>query len=203
MTANPSPVAKIAEAKLNRERSCANIAHDTTYLSNTDPDGRIDSLAWLGDQAFGTGLECWAPLHPSGRADRPAAFGMTGWWAGSIIRSIPWESPPCTASWAARGPPPGNVPHWCFASRSVVLLVVPVYLLALELFGDRTAWLACPPRHPEPDRRLGRRQCPLREHVLALLDLWSLGGRPFPARGTVPLAAAGHRLRGARLSHPS
>jgi hypothetical protein len=28
----------------------------------------------------------------------------------------------------------------CFAS--VVLLVVPVYLLALELFGDRTAWLA-------------------------------------------------------------
>jgi 4-amino-4-deoxy-L-arabinose transferase-like glycosyltransferase len=57
------------------------------------------------------------PLHPLGIATAHRLLGGAG--------PITWERAALVL---------------CFAS--FVLLVVPVYLLALELFGDRTAWLA-------------------------------------------------------------
>ena len=39
--------------------------------------------------------------------------------------------------------PRGNARHLCSPAPASILLVIPVYLLCLELFGERAAWLAC------------------------------------------------------------
>ena len=112
------------------------INHHETRISNHDPDRRIDLVAWLGDQAFGTELECRAPLHPPGRTDRSRCV------AGRAFRGIDHPLHPLlivAAHHLVGGEGPGS---WqraalvlCFTCG--VLLVIPIYLLALELFGGR------------------------------------------------------------------
>jgi 4-amino-4-deoxy-L-arabinose transferase-like glycosyltransferase len=75
---------------------------------------RFDSASWKS--VFVDGID--HPLHPLGIAGSHRVFGGTG-----------------PASWQRAAI------ALCFASA--VLLVIPTYLLALELFGPQAAWLAC------------------------------------------------------------
>ncbi len=128
---------------------------------------------------------------------------MTGWSGESIIRSTPWESPPCTASWAARDPISWQRAALVLCFASFVLLVVPVYLLALELFGDRTAWLAALLVIFNPIVSLIAVNV-LSESTFLLFWTFGLWGAVrFLREGRFALAAAGHRLRCAGLSHAS
>ena len=89
----------------------------------------------------------------------------------------------------------------CFASA--VLLVVPVYLLALELFDDQTAWLACILVIVNPIIAYIVVNVLEREHLPALVDFRLVGSSPVLERRAVPLAAAGDRIWGAGLPDPS
>ena len=67
-------------------------------------------------------------------------------------RDAPGHRPPAPSAGDRRGPSPrrghraglvGARGRLDSASLSAVLLVIPTYLLALELFGPQAAWLAC------------------------------------------------------------
>ena len=89
----------------------------------------------------------------------------------------------------------------CFTSA--VLLVIPIYLLTPRAVWrkDRLAWLPAGDR--QSDHWLYRGQHPLREHVLALVELWSVGIGPVSPRGPIPLAAAGDWVWGTGLPDAS
>ena len=106
-------------------------------------DGRRRGPAGMGAPPHRDQLRRRPPLYPPGREDRIRHVARRACSRGSIIRSIRSGSRRCTACWAARARPPGNAPPSCFASPAPSLLVIPIYLLSLELFGEQTAWLAC------------------------------------------------------------
>ena len=70
------------------------------------------------------------------------AIGMTRWWAGSIIRSIPWESRPFIECSAAKGLHHGNARRWYFASFLSYCSSFRFTSWHSSLFGGRAAWLA-------------------------------------------------------------
>ena len=110
------------------------------------------------------------PLHPLGIAAAHRLMGGTGPGA--------WQH-------AAVG--------LCFAAA--VMLVIPTYLLALELFGPQAAWLACVLALVNPI--IGYVVVNVLSESTFLLwwtfGLWADG--PVPAGGPIPLAPPGHRLQ--------
>ena len=123
-----------------------------------------------------------------------------GSWRLGLIEGIDHPGHPLGIAAAHRlfdsdGPASWQSAALLFSFSCAVLLVIPIYLLALELFGENAAFLGCRAGDGQPVDWLQRRQCPERNLVLALVELRALGGRPVPARGTVPVATASGRFR--------
>ena len=144
-----------------------------------------------------------APLHPPGRALRARVVEGGGHAGRSTIRSIRSGSPPRTGCSAGPDRPRGSTRPSGSAAPSAVLLVIPTYLLSSRALRAAGGLAGVRARPGQPDRRLRRGQRAVGEHVLALVDLRTLGRRSLLPRGAVPLAAAGDRLRRAGVSHPS
>ena len=158
-------------------------------------------LGWLAghtDILFADGLR----YIDQARADRPRRLGR---------RPDPIRRPPdlpdgdrggASPRRPATGPRRGRRRPSSPSVVAGILLVVPLYLVALELFGASTAWLACLLVYLVPAHRPRHGRHAEREHVPALLDLGRLGGAPVPPRGELRLAAPDDRLRGAGLPEP-
>ena len=103
------------------------------------------------------------PVYPAGDRRRPPARGGR--------RPAAWQRAAQLASVLAG-----------------LLLVLPLYLVAVELVGGRAAWMACVMAYLSPTvlGRAGRRA--ERGDVPPLLDLGPLGGPAVPPRRPVRLA---------------
>ena len=90
-----------------------------------------------------------SPRSPTASAtfSRPSGSitedGRGAWRGVSITRCTRWESPSRITCSAVIHRPHGNARRLALACACVIVLVIPVYLLALELFGERAAWVAC------------------------------------------------------------
>ena len=69
-------------------------------------------------------------------------------WRDGLLRGIDHPLHPLVIAAVHRvlggsGPASWQRAALCFASRPRYCMVIPIYLLSLELFGEQTAWLAC------------------------------------------------------------
>src|SRR5262245_47887102 len=103
--------------------------------------GAAGLLGWLAGHTaicYADGLRYMAQAQ---RIDRGA-------WAEGLVGSVDHPIYPLAVAAAHRlvggeGPAAWQAAGQVAAVVAGVLLVVPVYLIALELFGPPTAWLAC------------------------------------------------------------
>ena len=99
-------------------------------------------LGWVvrhSEPTFADGLRY---IHQAERIERG------GWRDGLFERCRPPASPAgnrrdASSDRRRQARPRGNARHSCSPSLASILLVIPVYLLCLELFGEQAAWLAC------------------------------------------------------------
>ena len=130
-----------------------------------------------------------------------------GSWTEGLLRAVDHPVYPLEIALAHRliggeGPESWQAAAQAAAIAAGILLVVPLYLVARELFGDASAWLACAVdvRRAADRPRLRRRA--QREHLPALLDLGILDGPAVPSRRPIRLAAADDRPGRSGLSEP-
>src|SRR5690606_30998089 len=99
-------------------------------------------LGWLAARAevmYADGLRYVAGARAVDRGD----------WKTSVVRAVDHPAYPMTIAGAHRLLGGGESPQdWQTAAQTAsvvagVLLVIPLYLVALELFGPTAAWMAC------------------------------------------------------------
>jgi hypothetical protein len=103
--------------------------------------GAAALLGWVIRHSEATSNDGLRYLHEAEQIERGA-------WRDGLVQGIDHPLHPLGIVAAHRliggtGPASWQRAALALCCASVVLLVLPSYLLALELFGDRTAWLAC------------------------------------------------------------